>query len=264
MQREAWDGADRYERYMGRWSRQVAPRFLNWLDEPHRQRWVDVACGTGSLTKTVLEIADPVSVVGIDQSAAYLDFARRSIIDARADFKVGDASALPVEDSVADVVVSGLALHFASDPSAAVKEMCRATGPGGRVASYVWDYADGMEFIRLFWLAAAAVDASAAELDQGTRFPLCAPDALHRLHAAIGMIDVTTEGLQIPTVFEDLDDLWLPFLGGQGATGRYCTQLDAPHLERIRDELAVRLPIRSDGSIALTARAWAVKATVPR
>jgi SAM-dependent methyltransferase len=261
MSNESWDGAERYERYMGRWSRTVAPRFLEWLDAGSGLRWVDVGCGSGVLSEAVAHVYEPTALIGVDPSAAYVATASQSLGDSRSTFRVGDASRLPIEDSVADVVVSGLVLNFVPDAPRALEEMCRVARPDGLVGSYVWDYADGMKFVRLFWQAATAVDPAASELDQGSRFPICAPGPLNDLFGEAGLGDVATTAIEIPTVFTDLDDLWLPFLGGQGAAGRYCSALSADHLDTIRDELEARVPIQADGSIPLSARAWAVRGT---
>ena len=43
---DTWERGDPYEQYIGRWSRQVAPRFLSWLGVPTGRRWLDVGCGT--------------------------------------------------------------------------------------------------------------------------------------------------------------------------------------------------------------------------
>ena len=261
MTNESWDGAERYERYIGRWSRRVAPRFLEWLSAGRGLRWVDVGCGSGVLCEAATRVCVPAAVIGIDPSETYVATAARELGDPRLEFMVGDASTLPVHAAVADVVVSGLVLNFVPDAPRALDEMCRVATPDGLVGAYVWDYADGMELVRLFWEAAAAVDPAADELAQGSRFPICAPGPLGDLFAAADLGEVATTAIEIPTVFSDLDDLWLPFLGGQGAAGRYCSTLSADHLDAIRTELEARVPIHADGSIPLSARAWAVRGT---
>jgi len=122
-----------YESYVGRWSRQVAREFLAWLDLPADADWLDVGCGTGALTQTILAVAHPASVRGIDRSPDFIEFARLHTADPRASFAVGDAQALPEPDAVADVVVSGLALNFVPQPELAVAELARVTRPGGWV-----------------------------------------------------------------------------------------------------------------------------------
>jgi SAM-dependent methyltransferase len=260
---EVWAAGDAYEPYIGRWSRLVARELLAWLEVPAGAVWLDVGCGTGALAGAVLEAADPAALVGLDPSAGFVVHARAQLGDPRARFLVADAHRLPLADARVDAVVSGLVLNFVPDPARAVREMTRVTRPGGRVAAYVWDYAEGMELIRRFWDAAAALDPAAAELDEGRRFPLCRPEPLASLLRDAGLAEVTTRPLQVATVFRDVDDYWTPFLGGQGPAPGYAMSLDEPGRAALREALAARLPVAADGSIALTARAWAVAGRRP-
>ena len=139
--------------------------------------------------------------------------------------------------------------------------MARVARPDGRVAAYVWDYTGGMELIRRFWDAAAALDPAAADLDEGRRFPLCQPEPLAGLFRDAGLAEVAVRPIQVPTVFRDFDDYWTPFLGGQGPAPGYVLSLDGAGRAALREELATRLPAAADGSIALAARAWAVAGT---
>jgi SAM-dependent methyltransferase len=249
---------------VGRWSRRVAEAFLRWLDVPAGQRWLDIGCGTGALTATVLAVADPARVVGVDASEGFLTNARDRIGDPRSAFCAGDARSLPLPDRRFDAVVSGLALNFVPDPRGAVAEFARVTAAGGVVAAYVWDYAEGMAMMRYFWDAAAALDPAAADLDEGRRFPLCRPEPLGDLWADAGLDDVTVQAIEVPTVFADFDDYWRPFLGGQGPAPGYAVSLTEENRHALGDLLRTRLPSGVDGSIALTARAWAVSGSIPQ
>ncbi len=174
MGREVWASGAAYEPYVGRWSRLVAPEFLRWLAIRHGARWVDVGCGTGAVVEAILRQADPSEVVGIDPSAAYVEYAQAHIIDPRARFEVGSASALPLDDAQVDAVVTGLVLNFVPDAVQALAEMVRVTRPGGTVGAYVWDYAGQMQLMRQFWDAAGALDPRARELDEGCASPCAA------------------------------------------------------------------------------------------
>lgn len=258
---EVWAAGDAYERYVGRWSRRTSEIFVPWLEAPSGERWLDVGCGTGALAAAVLSVADPVGIVGIDMSERFLVTARTQVIDPRVRFLAGDAQALPLTDGCVDRVVSALALNFVPDTGRAVGELARVAAIGGSVAAYVWDYAGGMEMMRHFWDAAEAVDPAAADLDEGRRFPLCRPDSLRDAWSAAGLSDVMVRAIEVPTVFVDFDDFWQPFLGGQGPAPGYAMSLSDEHRDAVRDLLRARLPGRPDGSIPLTARAWAVKGT---
>jgi SAM-dependent methyltransferase len=254
-----WAHGDSYEAYVGRWSRRIAEKFVSWLDVPTGRRWLDVGCGTGALTATILAKARPAEVVGVDPSEGFLAAARARVTDPRAHFQTGDAQSLPLSGRDFDVVVSGLALNFVPDPVLAVAEFARVAEPGASVAAYVWDYAEGMAMMRYFWDAAAEVVPGGADRDEAGRFPLCRPDPLRDLWSRTGLIDISVQGIEIPTVFADFDDYWQPFLGGQGAAPAYAMALPAEQRDAIRDLLREHLPVAPDGSIPLTARAWAVK-----
>jgi SAM-dependent methyltransferase len=221
-----------------------------------------VGCGTGALVDGILAVADPKLVFAIDRSEGFLVAARAGIADQRAQFEVGDATALPWPTASCDVTVSGLVLNFVPDAGAMVREMARVTRPQGKVAAYVWDYSGGMEMMRQFWDAAITVRPKDASLDQAERFPLCQPEPLRALFQDAGLRSAAVRAIDIPTVFRDFDDYWLPFLGKQGAAPTYLASLDDVAREQIRERLRARLPVAADGSIALTARAWAVQGTV--
>ena len=141
MGREVWASGAAYEPYVGRWSRLVAPEFLRWLAIRNGARWLDVGCGTGAVVEAILRQAAPSEVIGVDPSAAYVEYARARIIGPRVRFEVGAASALPFDDAQLDAVVSGLVLNFVPDAVQALAEMVRVTRQGGIVGAYVWDYA---------------------------------------------------------------------------------------------------------------------------
>jgi SAM-dependent methyltransferase len=250
---------DPYERFIGRWSRLVAPEFLDWLDMPSKLRWLDVGCGTGALSSAILERSDPLTVDGCDPSETMLPFARAHAADPRVSFRVGEAGRLPYDSGQFDVVVSGLVLNFIPDVSQGLVEMARVVTPGGVMAAYVWDYADGMQLLRFFWDAAMAVDSSAAALDEGRRFPLCRPEALESRFRGAGLGSVKVDAIDVPTNFRGLDDLWQPFLGGAGPAGSYTASLSPADHGALRRRLESSLPIAADGSISLIARAWAVR-----
>jgi SAM-dependent methyltransferase len=239
----------------------VVPPFLEWLDVPAGKRWLDVGCGTGALSAAILDQCFPSSVEGVEPSEGFLKTAKENLGD-RAALHQGSATAIPLGDSSVDVVVSGLVLNFIPDPHAAIVEMARVTGDGGTIAAYVWDYAGRMELMRHFWDAAADLDPDAAKLDEGVRFPLCTPMALADLFAGAGLEAVDVEPIDIETPFENFDDYWQPFLGGQGPAPAYAMSLDEAARSRQRERIKARLPIASDGSILLRARAWAARGKV--
>jgi SAM-dependent methyltransferase len=258
---ESWSEADAYEQYVGRWSRPIAREFVVCVEAASGGKWLDVGCGTGALSENILQHAQPVELLGIDRSADYVSFARKHVTDARAKFEAGDATALPVADDMFDVAVSGLMLNFIPEPRRAVEELVRVTRPGGTAAAYVWDYAAGMQMIRYFWDVAAAIDPGAAGLDEGSRFPICEPNALQSLFDGSALSDVVVTAIDVPTRFRSFEDYWSPFLGGQGPAPGYVASLPESNRAELRNRLQKRLAVERDGAIHLTARAWAVKGT---
>jgi SAM-dependent methyltransferase len=256
---DKWSAGDAYEPYVGRWSRQVAAEFLTWLAMPTGARWLDVGCGTGALSETILHRAAPREITAIDPAEAFVAFARTRLCDPRVTFKIGDARALPVQDGGFDAAVAGLVLNFIPEPVRALCELRRAVRPGGTVAVYVWDYAGEMQLMRRFWDAAVALDPAAGELDEGRRFPICEPESLLALFHEAGLTRTGCRVIDIPTVFRDFDDYWSPFLGGQGPAPGYCVSLPDAKREALRERLRVELPVAPDGGIHLMARAFAVR-----
>jgi SAM-dependent methyltransferase len=256
MIKDVWAEHAAYEAYIGRWSRRVAAAFVPRLGVPPGRRWLDVGCGTGSLAAAVAGGAEPSEVVGVDPSLGFLAGATAT---AGAVFCAGDAGALPFRDDTFDAVVSGLALNFVPDPARAAAELTRVARPGAVVAAYVWDHAEGMQMLRHFWDTASEVDAGAAAMDEGRRFPLCRPEPLADLWHGAGLPAATVAAVDVPTVFIDFDDYWQPFLGGQGPAPGFVAALPEDRRAALRELLRSRLPTQDDGSIRLTARAWAVQ-----
>ena len=259
---DVWASGDAYEPYVGRWSRLVARDFVDWLKVPTGQRWLDIGCGTGALSQTILERAAPQELMGVDPSDGFVAHARRVIGDTRAEFKVGDAQSLPVDNQAFDVAVAGLVINFVPDMAKAAAEMVRVTRSGGTAAAYVWDYAGKMQMMRQFWDAAVALNPAALDKDEGRRFPVCRPEPLTALFQHAGLTNVEVRAIDAPTVFKDFDDFWTPFLGGQAPAPGYCMSLSEDRRAELRHRIRSTLPFRDDGSVHLIARAWAVRGVV--
>jgi SAM-dependent methyltransferase len=256
---DSWSSGQSYESYVGRWSRLVAAEFLAWLDAPPDRRWLDVGCGTGALTETVLGDRAPSAIVGVEPSAAFREHASQHVRDRRATFLGGGAEALPADDDSFDVVLSGLVLNFVPDRVAGLREMRRVARPGGIVAAYVWDYPGEMQLLGSFWDAAVALDPAARPLHEGVRFEFCRPDPLRALFTDAGLSDVEVRSVVVPVDLAGFDDYWTPFLRGTGPAPAYAMSLSEADRTPLREALRSRLPTGADGSIHLSARAWAVR-----
>lgn len=256
--KDSWEASDPYEIFMGRWSRLVGQSFIEWLSPPNGLDWLDIGCGTGALSESILTSCSPSKLVAIDQSEEFVKFAQQRL-GAHAHCKVGDATDLPLDDNSVDFTVSGLVLNFIPCPGKALQEMKRVTRPGGTLGIYIWDYPGKMEFLNFFWDVAVELNPEASSLHEGRRFPDAHADGLKTLFDNAGFTGVTIEAIEVDTIFNSFDDYWKPFLGGQGPAPSYVLSIGSSRRNKLRDYLKERLPIQSDGTIPLIARAWAVK-----
>jgi len=152
-------------------------------------------------------------------------------------------------------VVAGLVLNFVPERVEALRRMREI---GTTVAAYVWDYAGGMQLMRYFFDGMLDVRPQDRDHDEGRRFLFCTAEGLEAMFREAGFADVRTREIVVPTEFASFDDYWQPFLGGQGVAPAYLRSLDPADQEALREAVRARLPIEADGSVKLTARAWAV------
>ncbi len=255
--------AEAYERFMGRWSRRLAPAFMKFAGLKDGDRVLDVGSGTGTLAIAVLQEAPASRVVGIDPSPAYVAHARTRAGGGHTTFEEGDAQRLRFPDGSFDAALALLVVNFIPDRVAAVREMARVTRPGGVVAAAVWDYGDRMEMLRAFWDEAVAMDPASEPKDE-RYMPVCRPGELAALWEAQGLLDVREEPLDIPLTFSSFEDFWSPFREGQGPAGAHVASLAEGPRRDLEQRLHQRLLGKGgDRSIVLNARAWAVRGVVP-
>jgi hypothetical protein len=162
-----------------------------------------------------------------------------------------------------DAVVAGLVINFVPNPLQGVAEMMRVARPGAPSRLMCGTTPEKTQLIRHFWDAAVKLDAAAQASDEAQRFPLYRSDRLLAMFSNGGFERTECRVLDIPTVFRDFDDYWLPFLGGQGPAPTYCGTLSNDRRAMLRERLRTILPIAPDGSIRLLARAFAVRGIRP-
>ena len=252
-----------YERFMGRWSRDLAPLLVRFAAVRDGDTLLDVGSGTGALAAALAAAAPSGRVVGIDTAASYVALAQASQEGARVRFQVGDAQRMDFANATFDRTLSLLVVNFIPDANRAVEEMKRVTRRGGIVAAAVWDYGEGMEMLRVFWDEAIAMTPASDSRDE-RHMPFCRKGELAALWRQHGLLDVVEEGLTIETRFGSFADYWAPFLEKQGPAGAYVAALS----ERERKQLEGRLRTRllgegPDRAFVLHARAWVVRGTVP-
>jgi SAM-dependent methyltransferase len=257
-----FSAGEAYERFMGRWSRYLAPHLVRFAGVVNGDIVLDIGSGTGALASAVAAAAPASRIVCIDRSLQYVAFARARC-PAAFRFEVADAQQLGLADRAVDRALSLLILNFLPDPSKALNEMMRVTRPGGTVAAAVWDYGQGMEMLRVFWDEAVALARDIDPKDE-RHMALCRAGELSELWREHRLQDVFEEPLAIQTRFSSFDDYWLPFLGGQGPAGAYVAALSPGDREQLRRRLRRRLlGDGPDGPIVLSARGWAVRGVVP-
>jgi len=256
--------AEAYDRFMGRWSRLIAPLLVDFTGVPDTGRVLDVGSGTGSLAFAIADRKPGSHVVGIDPSKQYVAYAnRKNPLPDRISFQVGDAQKLPFPDASFQAGLSLLVFNFIPDPAKALRELRRVTRPGCPISAATWDYGGGMRMLRAFWDAAASLDSSAEKLDE-RHMPLCRAGDLSHLWKQGGLEEVDEGPLDITMRFASFADYWDAFLLGQGPAGAYVRSLNRDQSQHLRDEVKRRLP-QSAGErpFALPARAWSVRGTVP-
>ena len=251
--------AEAYEVMMGRWSRQLAPLFVEFAGVRDGERVLDVGCGTGSLSATLVRVTGASKIVGIDPSKGFIEYARTLVTDPRVTFELGDAQELPYADGSFDRCMALLIVNFVPDAPKAANEMRRVTRKGGVVATTMWDGSRAHELTRCFWNAAVAIDPTAKRPAE-RRGSYGSAEALSDLLKGAGLTDIEVTDLTMPCQFSSFDDYWLPVTEGQGPSGAYLARLSeddrAALRERLRQDL---LGNRADGPFTLQAKAWAVK-----
>jgi ubiquinone/menaquinone biosynthesis C-methylase UbiE len=256
-----------YERFMGRWSAELAPRFISFAGVSDGQRVLDVGCGTGALTRALLAAGPAIRVHGVDPVADFLAFARASIPDGRAEFLDGSAQALPFVDGSVDAALALLVFQDLGDADQAAREMARVTRPGGRIATVQWDFDHGMPMLSLAREAAEAVAPEEVARRRAALGPrrVSAVTDLRQIWLQAGLSDVTTETLEIVMRFGSFDDYWQPFLAGATPSSAFTAALDARTGGAVERALRARIPaLAPGGSFTLPARAWAVVGRVVR
>lgn len=260
----ASDG-DGYEVQMGRWSRRLAPLFIDFAGITTAVRILDVGCGTGSLSFSLARNPAIGSVRGVDFSPVYVEHAKRRNCDARIDFEVGDACALPFPDASFDHALSLLALQFIPQADLAVREMRRATRPGGTIAAATWDTRGGLVYLRLIFDTAAMLDQRGNEgRARAYTGPMSRPGDLARAWRDAGLVDVVEGMLTIRMDFVSFADFWAPAEGKDGPVAKYVGTLGTKASEKLRVMVKMAyLDGEGDGPRSYAATAWVVKGKVP-
>lgn len=246
---------DSYHGRIGRYGPTLAAAFLSAAGVRAGARALDVGCGTGALTRPLVQLLGARNVVAVDPSPTAVGACRAALPGV--DVHIAAAEHLPFDRGVFDVVLAQLVVTLMRDADQGVREMRRVTRAGGVIAACVWDFAGGMTVLRTFWDAAVALDPAASAHDQARTRRHSTPDELRRLWIGAGLENVQTGESTARASYRDFDDLWVPLVAPDGPAGRYHATLPPVDREKLRGEVCRRLG-RPRGAFALTARAWHV------
>ena len=256
-----FDDSVAYERAIGRWSRAVAPVFLQWLAPPANARWLDVGCGTGIFAHTLIELCSPAAVVGVDAVAAQIAQASRGPAAGRASFDVADARKLPFAESSFDIVASALVLNFIPERSQALAEMRRVTRADGAVAAYVWDFAEELSPSGPLRLALRRFGVQVPPIPGTGESRL---EALRVLFQEAGLDRIETRTIDVCLAYRDFEDFWHAQTPSYVPTTKIIAAMTESDCARLMRAVRSQLPTAPGGVIEYFARANAIKARVPR
>jgi ubiquinone/menaquinone biosynthesis C-methylase UbiE len=253
------DGAA-YERMMGTWSRLTGEIFLDWLAPAEGAAWLDIGAGNGAFTELIAGRCRPSSIDGVDPSEDQLKFARSRPAAGIANFKQGDAMALPYPDRSFDVAVMALVIFFVPQPAKGVAEMARVLKLGGVAAAYAWDIPGG-------GLPTEAVLAGLRALGHNPgKTP--SPDAsriesLHRLWVDAGFDEVETRRITVQRTFAELDE-FIAITALSPSAFAIVKAMSPADRDRLKAHIGARFPADDKGRITQTAFANAVKGRLPK
>lgn len=243
--------AEAYDRFMGRYSRLLAPQLADFGAVHGGQRVLDVGCGPGALTAELVARLGPAAVTAVDPSEPFVAAARArypgvNVLQA-------SAERLPFRDRGFDTTLAQLVVHFMTDPVAGLAEMARVTRRDGVVAACVWDHAGGRGPLSLFWQAARGLD---PQVHDESRLAGTREGHLSELFEAAGLREIDETVLSADLEHRTFEDWWEPFTQGVGPAGSYVASLAAEGQAELREHCRTLLPA---APFVLTARAWAAR-----
>ena len=259
-QKIRFDDGAAYEQMMGIWSRFAGEIFLDWLAPPSGLRWIDIGCGNGAFTELLVERCAPVEVQGIDPSEGQLAFARTRPASRVAEFRQGDAMALPFPADRFDAAVMALVLVFVPDPAKGIEEMVRVVSPGGTIATYMWDMLGGgfpLDPILVEMRAMGLTPPRPPQMDASRM------EALRDLWTGAGVEAVETREIAVRRTFADFDDFWMTKVKAP-TLGPTVAAMASGDVETLKGRVRARLPADTEGRITYGARAHAIKGLVPK
>ena len=245
--------AEAYDRFMGRYSTPLAPRFLDFA-KVGSGPVLDVGCGPGALTSVLVERFGADAVAAADPSEPFVVAARERHPGVRVE--LAPAEAMPFDEGQFAASLAQLVVHFMSDPIAGIHEMTRVTREGGVVAACVWDLAGGRAPLGPFWKAARQLD---PDVDDESRLAGAREGHLAELFDAAGVREIADGAISVSIEHATFDEWWEPYTLGVGPAGTHVARLDEAQRAALRDRCRDLLP---DAPFTIEARAWAARGVV--
>ena len=243
--------SDAYDRFMGRYSTQLAVRFADFAGVGAPQRALDVGAGTGALTDELVARLGAENVAAAEPSSDYATTLRERLPGV--DVRVAPAEELPWDDDSFDAALAQLVVAFLNDVPGAVRELSRVTRPGGVVATCMWEV-DGVEMMN-------ALNEIRRRLDPGGWNPSTDyrdEASLRGLFEDAGLHDVETTRVEVSVVYETIDELWEPAIHVGGPGGPVVNSFSPEQLEAGR-AIFVEALGNPPGPYELKGRAAAVR-----
>lgn len=269
-QARAWDGDEgehwtEYEKEYNSVGHRLDPYLFEAARISPTHRVLDVGCGCGLSTREAARRAHAGAALGLDLSGRMIERAReRTRLEgpANVSFEQADAQVYSFERRGFDVAISRFGAMFFADPVAAFTNVGGALRPGGRLALLSWQQLrdnDWLTFIR----AALAAGRNLPEPPVGAPGPfgLADSDAIRRILAAAGFIQVSIEPVREPMRMGDEVDDAYDFVRGLGITRGLLSELDdtarAAALDRLRSALVAH---QTPDGVLFDSSAWLVTA----
>src|SRR5918999_855186 len=246
--------ADAYDRFMGRYSVPLAPRFADFAAVSAGHRVLDVGCGPGALTAELVRRLGADAVAAVDPSEPFVEAAPER--HPGVSVERAAAEELPFRAHEFDAALAQLVVHFMTDPVAGLREMARVTRERGAVAACVWDHAGGGGPLSVFWEAARELD---SQVEDESQLAGAREGDLSELLGAAGLREIEESAVSVEVEHPSFEDWWEPFTLGVGPAGSYVAGLDADRRARLRERCRELLP---PAPFVLHARAWAARGLV--
>lgn len=239
-----------YDRFMGRYSTPLAPKFADFAGITKGQRVLDVGAGTGALSAEL--IGRGAELAAADPAPHFVSALRARL--PAAEIEAAPAEALPWGEGTFDAALAQLVVMFMNDAPGGVREMRRVVRPGGIVAVCMWDR-ERMEMLSALKRALETLGAwprGETGVDYRTR------DEIDSLFAD-GFGETTAELLEVEAGYDGFDEFWDALTAGASESGRWAASQTGDDLVEARREVRRQLgdPV---GAFALSAAAWAVRA----